>query len=135
MSLFIYTRHTADCPKRSDRFSKRCRCPKWIRGMLNDLPFRQSAGTRSWEKAEEKRRLLENEAEARAKSSQRSEIPQEKKEPTTIKAAVARFLSSKKNENLAESTLEKLKTIFENGSLPGQLQPDSAISQNSRPHI
>jgi hypothetical protein len=103
--------------------------------MLNDLPFRQSAGTRSWEKAEEKRRLLENEAEARAKSSQRSEIPQEKKEPTTIKAAVARFLSSKKNENLAESTLEKLKTIFENGSLPGQLQPDSAISQNSRPHI
>jgi integrase/recombinase XerD len=113
MALFVYTRHTVDCPKRSDRFSKRCRCPKWIRGILNDLPFRQSAGTRSWEKAEEKRRLLENEAEARAKSPQRPEIPQEKKEPATIKAAVARFLSSKKNENLAESTLDKLKTIFE----------------------
>lgn len=68
VSLFVYTRHTADCPKRSDRFSKRCRCPKWIRGVLNDLPFRQTAGTRSWEKADQERRLLENETEARTNS-------------------------------------------------------------------
>ena len=30
-----------------------------------------------------------------------------------MKDAVTRFLNSKRNKNLAESTIEKLKTIFE----------------------
>ncbi len=36
-------------------------------------------------------------------------------EPTlvTVKEAVARFLNSKRNENLADSTFDKLTTIFE----------------------
>jgi len=34
-------------------------------------------------------------------------------EKVSVKDAVSRFISSKRNENLAESTLDKLKTIFE----------------------
>lgn len=39
-------------------------------------------------------------------------------EKISVKDAVARFISSKRNENLAESTLDKLKTIFEKQFLP-----------------
>ncbi len=112
MGLFVYTRHTVDCEKKSDRFSKRCRCPKWIRGVLNGKPVRQSAGTRSWEKAEDQRRSLENHAEEVERAISAGEIPKAKQESISIANAVARFLASKRNENLAESTLDKLATIF-----------------------
>jgi hypothetical protein len=71
LGLFVYTRHTTDCPKKSDRFWKRCRCPKWIRGVLNGSTVRQTAETRSWEKAEDKRRRLEEEVEQLAGSAGR----------------------------------------------------------------
>jgi len=113
LSLFVYTRHTSDCPKKSDRFWKRCRCPKWIRGILNATPVRQTAETRSWEKAEEQCRRLEEEAAQRASSIRNGEAPPRKSEAVTVETAVKRFLSSKRNENLADSTLDKLTTIFE----------------------
>ncbi len=115
MSLFIYTRHTQGCPDKDDRFWKRCRCPKWIRGVLNGRPIRQTAKTRSWEKAEQVRRRLE----AAVDSGLRNDaMPERGKQPITIQDAVTRFLTSKKNENLAESTLQKLDTIFRSQFLP-----------------
>ena len=113
MALFVYARHTSDCPKKSDRFWKRCRCPKWIRGLLNGSTIRQTADTRSWEKAEDKRRQLEEEAEQRAAAIRTGEAPSRTSEPISVKDAVKRFLASKRNENLAESTLDKLTTIFQ----------------------
>ena len=113
LGLFVYTRHTGKCEKKSDRFSKRCRCPKWIRGVLNGKPIRQSASTRSWEKAEEQRRILEHEADEAARAIRAGELPKAKQGPITIVDAIARFLASKRNENLADSTLDKLTTIFE----------------------
>jgi len=59
MGLFVYTRHTADCPNLADRFWRRCRCPKWIRGLLRGNPVRVSAKTRSWERAESKLREMD----------------------------------------------------------------------------
>jgi integrase len=113
LALFVYTRHVADCPKKSDRFWRRCHCPKWLRGVLNGRPFRKSAATRSWERAEARCRRLELQAEQRAQAAAFGEAAPVERAPITVEAAVARFLLSKKNENLAESTLEKLKTIFE----------------------
>ncbi len=113
MALFVYTRHTSDCPKNADRFSKRCRCPKWIRGVVDGITVRQSANTRSWEKAEEKCRILERDADDAARARRAGETPKVKQEPAKVAAAVARFLASKRNQNLAESTLDKLTTIFE----------------------
>ena len=64
-----------------------------------------------WERAEDFKRNLEAEYEAKEKSLEETARP----EPTlvTVKEAVARFLNSKRNENLADSTLDKLTTIFE----------------------
>ena len=41
------------------------------------------------------------------------EAPSRASEPASVRDAVKRFLDSKRNENLAGSTLDKLKTIFE----------------------
>jgi integrase/recombinase XerD len=110
--LSVYSRHYPPCPS-SDLNYKRCRCPKWINGLLgSDGPFiRRSAKTRSWEKAEDFKRRLEEEYEAKEKGLDEASRP----EPAlvTVKEAVARFLNSKRNENLADSTVDKLTTIFE----------------------
>jgi hypothetical protein len=78
----------------------------------SDGPFiRRSAKIRSWEKAEEFKRKLESEDGAKQNGGR--EAVDVTPENISVKDAVARFISSKRNENLAESTLDKLKTIFE----------------------
>jgi integrase/recombinase XerD len=57
--LSVYTRHSARCPKKDDIHWKRCRCTKWINGLLNGQFIRKSAKTRSWEKAEDTKRHWE----------------------------------------------------------------------------
>jgi integrase/recombinase XerD len=110
--LSVYSRHYPPCTS-DDLNYKRCRCPKWVNGILgSDGPFiRKSAKTRSWEKAEEFKRQLEVEHEA----TQNGEVGDAivATEPISMKDAIDRFLKTKRNENLAESTLDKLKTIFE----------------------
>jgi integrase/recombinase XerD len=110
--LSVYSRHYPPCPS-SDINYKRCRCPKWINGILgSDGPFiRRSAKTRSWEKAEDFKRKLEEEYEAKQKGLAEASRP--RPAFVTVKEAVGRFLNSKRNENLADSTLDKLTTIFE----------------------
>ncbi|HZE81676.1 MAG TPA: hypothetical protein VE604_12310 [Candidatus Polarisedimenticolia bacterium] len=52
--LSVYTRHYPPCPH-TDIHYRRCPCPKWIRGRLENTGLiRQSARTRSWAEAEEK---------------------------------------------------------------------------------
>jgi integrase/recombinase XerD len=110
--LSVYSRHYPPCTS-DDLNYKRCRCPKWINGVLGaDGPFiRRSAKTRSWEKAEEFKRELEAEYEVKQNGDRESVAVTPEK--ISVKDAVTRFLNSKRNENLAESTIEKLKTIFE----------------------
>src|SRR5258708_36811263 len=110
--LSVYSRHYPPCPS-DDINYKRCRCPKWVNGILgSDGPFiRRSAKTRSWEKAEDFKRKLEAEYEAKEKGLEEASRPETAL--VTVKEAVARFLSSKRNENLADSTLDKLTAIFE----------------------
>jgi integrase/recombinase XerD len=110
--LSVYSRHYPPCTS-DDLNYKRCRCPKWINGVLGaDGPFiRRSAKTRSWEKAEEFKRELEAEYEVKQNGDRESVAVTPEK--ISVKDAVTRFLNSKRNENLAESTVEKLKTIFE----------------------
>ena len=83
---------------------------QWCLG--SDGPFiRRSAKTRSWEKAEEFKRELE--FEYKVKQNGGREVVYVEPENISVKDAISRFISSKRNENLAESTLDKLKTIFE----------------------
>ncbi len=50
--LSVYSRHYPPCDH-TDIYHRRCRCPKWIQGLVDGKGFvRVSARTRSWEKAE-----------------------------------------------------------------------------------
>jgi hypothetical protein len=66
---------------------------------------------RGWERAEDFKRKLEEEFEAKQQGLEEASRP--KPALVTVKEAVSRFLNSKRNENLADSTLDKLTTIFE----------------------
>lgn len=58
--LSVYARHCAPCTL-TDINDRRCRCPKWIRGILPyGRQIRTSARTRSWEKAEINARKMED---------------------------------------------------------------------------
>jgi hypothetical protein len=51
-TVTVYTRDTADCPKRDDRYWKRCKCRKALYIHENGRDRKVSARTRSWEQAE-----------------------------------------------------------------------------------
>lgn len=73
--LTIYTRHAGDCDHRDDMNWKRCRCPKWIRGVLpNGRSLRTAAKTRSWEQAEKYARKLEAENDPLQPDEERSPV-------------------------------------------------------------
>jgi len=62
--LNVYTRHATDCKHADDMRWRRCRCRKWIRGVLdNGVAVRESAKTRSWEQAERRARQMEADAD------------------------------------------------------------------------
>ena len=56
--LFLYKRHTRQCGHRSRTYRK-CKCPIWVQGIVDDIPVRKSLGLISWDRADEKRRELE----------------------------------------------------------------------------
>jgi integrase/recombinase XerD len=107
----VYVRHSASCPKKNDQYWKRCKCPKWLYINSNGERFQRSAKTRSWERAEETRRAVEQDFEEAERHKQAGEKPNP--ESVTLTDAVARFLAAKKKENLSDSTVAKLTTIFE----------------------
>lgn len=51
-TVTVYTRHTADCPKRDNRYWKRCKCRKSLYIYEKGRDRKVSAKTRSWEQAE-----------------------------------------------------------------------------------
>jgi len=105
--LNVYTRHSLDCEHAGDPRWRRCRCPKWVRGVLpNGEPVRKSAKTRSWEKAE--RRAREMEAEADPTAAEQAKPPR-----TTVREAVEMFLNDEEARSLVASSRKKSKTLFE----------------------
>ena len=104
MGLFVYTRHAANCSHGEDRFWRRCRCPKWIRGVLNGKAVRESANTRSWERADLKVRTMEQ-----------AHLPQIPKRAAnvTIEEAVADFLEDERSRHLSKTTTGQSKTLLD----------------------
>lgn len=99
--LFVYTRHRPPCPFHDVRY-RRCHCPKWIRGPLENRGLiRISAHTRSWIKAERKLRVMEREAEQNL---------------ITIEDAVAAYLEDETGRKLRPATV-KQKSAFLRGLL------------------
>ena len=50
-TVTVYTRHTAECPKRADRYWRRCNCRKVLDIYEGCAEQRVSARMRSWEQA------------------------------------------------------------------------------------
>lgn len=110
--LRVYTRHYPPC-RQIDGSYRRCRCPKWINGMLPTGEFlRTSAKTRSWETAERKARLIESSADPLRPS------PPDAGLRITIKKAVEAFLEDEEARHLAKTTTCQSKTLFEQQLLP-----------------
>ncbi len=113
MIASVYVRHASECPNRADRYFKRCHCPKWLYFVYRGKKHRESARTRSWEKAERNARKKEREYEARELATrQGQQVKQNDSQPKTIDIAVELYLEDKRQQNCAEETLTKLETLF-----------------------
>jgi integrase len=95
--LSVYTRHYPPCP-RTDIHYRRCRCPKWIRGIFeNGDTVRRSARTRSWVDAERKAREME-----RATSGL-----------ITVECAVQAYIKDDEGRNLSRATINQRQAFLE----------------------
>ncbi len=101
MLITIFVRHSADCKYRGDEFCKRCNCRKHLRWTQSGKQYRRTAGTRSWEEAEKKKRELEDQLSGRA--------PQVKadQEQRDTQACIDIFLQDKKNQGITEKVIGK----------------------------
>jgi integrase len=100
--ITVYTRHTPECPKRTDRYWKRCKCRKALYICEGGKDRRVSAKTRSWEQAE---RLAQTERERRdpvkrklqeIEKQEAQKISLRKEKNITVSEAADRWYSSQK---------------------------------------
>lgn len=98
--LTIYRRHRSKCKFADDRYSKRCRCALWAKGTLEGKPYQKSLKTRSWERANQIIRDIED-------------GKREKEQPKiiTVKHALDAFVSDCERRNLTRSTLGKYRNL------------------------
>jgi integrase/recombinase XerD len=130
--LSIYRRHRLKCKHTEDRISKQCRCPLWATGTIESKPYRRSLKTRSFERAEQLKREIEN----GSKPDQPKSI--------TIKDALAAFIKDCETRNLSRNTLRKYRTLESTLNTFGQdqailrcsdLNPDSLRDFRSSRHL
>jgi hypothetical protein len=106
--LTIYTRHAGDCDHHDDMNWRRCRCPKWIRGVRpNGRNLRTAAETGSWAQAEKYARKLEAENDP-LQAEDRSPVR------STIRDAVQLFLDDQAARGLESSSQKKYRTVLQN---------------------
>jgi len=99
--ITIFVRHSTDCKYSGDEFSRRCNCRKHFRWTQGGKQYRQMAGTRTWEEAEEKKRQLQDQLAGRT--------PETKPEDNarTIQGAIDVFLQDKRVQGVTPGVLGK----------------------------
>src|ERR1700733_10194112 len=105
-SIEIFVRPSATCPRRDDPEYKNCRCPKHLRYTHNGKQRRQSAKTRAWKVAEERRRKLEAQFEA-ADPTKPITVTVEAKGGTTLEQAISLFISDKRSQGQDDNFIKK----------------------------
>jgi integrase/recombinase XerD len=99
--ITIFVRHSDGCKYAGDEFCKRCNCRKHLRWTQNGVQYRRTAGTRSWERAEEQKRRLEDQLAGRIPTAVETTTGQ------TVDAAVKLFLQDKTTQGLSSGVLGK----------------------------
>ena len=119
-TISVYRRHNENCSKRGStpeqkaaaKYEKRCSCPKWIYLFHDGEDYRFSAGTRSWERAEQQKQDLERQLDP-----DKAELLRLKKEKeatqVTIFDAVHSYPMDAEARKLGWQTLAKRRTIFQ----------------------
>jgi integrase len=97
--LSIYRRHRTKCKHADDRMSKQCRCPLWATGTLEGVPYRKSLKTRSFDRAEQLKREIEN-----------GNKPEQLKS-IMIHDALDAFVTDCESRNLNRATLAKYRLL------------------------
>lgn len=106
-SVTIFVRHRADCPRGRDEFFKNCKCSKHLRWSSDGKQYRQSAKTRTWSIAEERRREVEARFAGSDPAKPVDAVKLESKSAPTIERAVELFLSDKRSQGLETAVLKK----------------------------
>ena len=99
--LSIYRRHRLGCKFADDRISRKCRCSLWATGTLLGQPYRRSLKTRSFERAQQILRNIEDGTQPQKTLS------------ITIKDALTAFIADCESRNLNPSTLAKHRRLRE----------------------
>ena len=102
--LTIYRRHLKGCEHRkSGRKYRRCRCPIWVDGILDQQEVRKSMHMRDWDRAQAKVREWE---------SEQSIEPEQPEGPKAVQEACNAYLADAAARNLTEATLRKYRLLF-----------------------
>lgn len=107
-SITIFVRHSTDCKYAGDETCRVCRCPKHFRYTVDGKQVRQSARTRFWKTAEDRRHQLET---SFAANVEKVEIQPDTKK--TIERYTELFIQDKRSQGVSESTLTKYKLELE----------------------
>ncbi|HUB81115.1 MAG TPA: hypothetical protein VMB03_20070, partial [Bryobacteraceae bacterium] len=108
--LTIWRRHKESCPHKSDRYYRKCRCACHIEGTLEGKYLRQSLKTRSWERAVDLVRAMEDGTK-------------DKPVVVTLQHAVEAFLADLSAQNRAADTIRKYELLFKQLRTLGELRP------------
>lgn len=100
MIVTVFTRHSSDCARKDDRYSKKCDCRKWLYVEGSRKPI--SAKTRSWQEAEKKASKLRE-------ANKQSAAPVFDLQPGTMCEAVTKFLENKAQEGHGKAWNRMLK--------------------------
>lgn len=106
-SIVIFVRHSADCNHAADESYKRCRCPKHLRWSYGGRQFRQSAKTRSWQAAEERRREIEERFKNATAAESNGAVAVQAVTRPTIDKAIQLFIIDKRSQGLDANFLKR----------------------------
>ena len=112
ITVSVYTRHGEVCDKKADSTWRRCRCMKWLYVNENGKRRQVSAGTRSWDRAQEKARELEDEAKRRAAAAARAEMAEPKNELMTAEKPLKNTSKISANKTVNRRPSKSLKSSF-----------------------
>lgn len=99
-SISIFVRHSLDCRRKRDELYRNCRCPKHLRYTHDGKQHRQSAKTRTWSVAEQRRREIEDKFRVADPGKPMVAVSLQAESRPTIERAVQLFLTDKKSQGL-----------------------------------
>ncbi len=102
--ITIFVRHAAGCKYAGDEFAKRCNCRKHFRWSANGKQERQTAGTRSWAEAEEKKRDLEDQLAGRT--------PAKRGSANDLRSCIEVFIQDKAVQGVTPDVIAKYRRLL-----------------------